>query len=477
MIFRKLADVKREQELADKSKNDSADLIETASNNSAFKKLMSKFRKKSVDSRADTEISQSVDNMGLAVAAAANQQLIANNMMQNQSSYHHHHSNSIASIASSTATHAGYNNNGSMAGTVIGGGGGSMNGNMARSITGGAMNMMGGDTNSAKSMSTSTLALATSTSGGRLLTINEKHEGEASSMQQRRTDIFGERLPTLPPLSQAQSVKQKWNILLSKAKGGVENIPKAFLISEMSEMNEQDALNEQQYQQQQQQQQQQIQQQQELQQQLVESSGQQTPVMVNRSRQPSFKITLTDSKTSNESSSNNELNNKLGGGGSSQFFQMDENALDGLIVPELGLTATKSSTSDGLSSRNPQQMLGSMIEYRPELKTDIESLNKKIGMIDKKIIDILRFMSEGGSIGGGGGGFDGGGGSGGGGSGSGPGTGGGGNDDGLNGSRSGMFSENISSKNNSNGGNASGVTGASKIFSLLKKMTILKNDI
>ncbi len=36
-------------------------------------------------------------------------------------------------------------------------------------------------------------------------------------------------LPVLPPLSEARSVKEKWNILLSKAKGGVENIPRAFL--------------------------------------------------------------------------------------------------------------------------------------------------------------------------------------------------------------------------------------------------------
>lgn len=51
------------------------------------------------------------------------------------------------------------------------------------------------------------LSSATSNTLARLLTISEKKSPTLVD------------LPVLPPLSEARSVKEKWNILLSKAKG------------------------------------------------------------------------------------------------------------------------------------------------------------------------------------------------------------------------------------------------------------------
>ena len=440
MIFRKLADVKREQELADKSKTEqqSIDLLETASTNSTFKKIISKFRKRSVDSRADTDVSHSIDNVGMMALANAFNGLAGggggsntNNANQNNSSniaaanayQHHYHSNSIVSLSSSSTTQ---NNNNSNMNNMGGSGSG-----MLKSLTGGmSVNTgIGGDSGSSKSISTSTLALATSASSARLLTINEKHEGNGGNSLFQTRYNSSDRLPILPPLSQAHSVKQKWNILLSKAKGGVENIPKAFLISEISEMNEIDALNEQQ---------------QQKQQQLLETQAAQ------QSRRPSFKITMPESQ-SNEPQSNESpmMPFQMTTLGSSGMFNRSLSTEPGginkcnLLTPMPGpghlfdasggfslldslasggggsgserhLSTTKSSTSDGLvNSRNPQQLLGQMIEYRQELKADIENLNGKIGMIDKKIVDMLRYLSDSGASGGGGPGGGGGGGGGG----------------------------------------------------------------
>lgn len=396
MIFRKLADVKREQELADKSKNEpNTDLIETASTNSAFKKLMSKFRKRSIDSRADVDnISHSIENAILSGqgTTTSNNLLSAN---QPSPGGRNRHSNSIVSLLSSSTTI----NNNTNASQV----------NLTKSLA------QGLESTGSASKSNSTLALPSSTSNARLLTINERQGDESksdsgSSPSQHRKNT----LPVLPPLSQAQSVKQKWNILLSKAKGGVENIPKAFLISEIHEMNEHDSNEQQRL--------------------LQQTSEQPSPPNGN---QPSFKLTLPES-TSTESSllpfskQSQEAQAKLFAAGLSNATTtttinnlltpttpghiLDESGGFGFNLDEPGsarphLTATKSSSSrytdDGLMlNKNPQHLLFSLIEYRQELKTDIENLNVKIASIDKKIMDVLKNMSGGdsGSNGGGNGG-------------------------------------------------------------------------
>jgi len=50
----------------------------------------------------------------------------------------------------------------------------------------------------------------------RLMTIREKSLLSESNLKQMTGKI---PLPVLPPLNEARSVKEKWNILLSKAKG------------------------------------------------------------------------------------------------------------------------------------------------------------------------------------------------------------------------------------------------------------------
>ena len=64
--------------------------------------------------------------------------------------------------------------------------------------------------------------LALNSSVSKLNTISETEKIKAPS----------KKLPILPPLNEAVSVKQKWVILLSKAKGGVHMIPRTFVINE-----------------------------------------------------------------------------------------------------------------------------------------------------------------------------------------------------------------------------------------------------
>jgi hypothetical protein len=57
--------------------------------------------------------------------------------------------------------------------------------------------------------------------------------------------------------------------------------------------------------------------------------------------------------------------------------------------------STKSSRNDDGFSRNPKQLLSSLIDCRQDLKTEIESMNGKMSKIDKKITEILHLMSLG----------------------------------------------------------------------------------
>lgn len=92
------------------------------------------------------------------------------------------------------------------------------------SSTGGSGSTGKGDT--AAGVSASGLSASSSAGGAaRLLTISERNESSPSrsmevpfftigSTSSPKKDTF--KYPVLPPLSEAQSVKQKWNILLSK---------------------------------------------------------------------------------------------------------------------------------------------------------------------------------------------------------------------------------------------------------------------
>ena len=137
MIFRKFKDVKREQELADKSKFEPINAKEIIKN-SAIKKLFSKFRKRSIDSKAGSDTGEAL-------------------LMQT-----HEASTKIATISE-------------------------------------------------------------------LKELNKKPSFKFKNLNEPASQF--KLLPVLPPLAEANSVRQKWVILLSKAQGGVEKIPKAFLNS------------------------------------------------------------------------------------------------------------------------------------------------------------------------------------------------------------------------------------------------------
>ena len=145
MIFRKLKDIKREQELASTINNEPINAKELI-NNSAIKKLFSKFRKRSIDSKAGSD-------------------------------------------------------------------------------TGEALLSPHGDTgNRTKKKNT--------TPKTKIMTISEQREmNKKPSFRFKNFNEVTEtvELPVLPPLAEAVSVRQKWIILLAKAKGGVDKIPKAFL--------------------------------------------------------------------------------------------------------------------------------------------------------------------------------------------------------------------------------------------------------
>ena len=71
IIFRKFKDVKREQELADRTKFEPVNTKEVI-NNSAIKKLFSKFRKRSIDSKAGSDTGEALAAQTYGNSANAN---------------------------------------------------------------------------------------------------------------------------------------------------------------------------------------------------------------------------------------------------------------------------------------------------------------------------------------------------------------------------------------------------------------------
>ena len=321
MIFRKLSDLKREQELADKSKMEIIDSIESTGSNNAIKKLINKLRKKSIDSRAENEPfhSDSITNMN-----TSNQQSI-----------------SALSLVSAPAINiATYGFNSKL------------------------------DNASTKSTSGSNLALPSSVSGQRLITISERSENlvRKNSQPHSPTKNDGKNLPILPPLNQATSVKQKWNILLSKAKGGVENIPKAFL-SSTPEENEptENAEN---------------------------NVCRKDKDQLQKNQIPSIYTTSDDAELlsfrsrTNQSNNNNIMSSDLEESGG--FF------LNLVSLDDELFSAKSGPPDDGLNS-NPYQMLKVLFNRRNELKNQAEMLNGRINKVDSRISDILHLITTHGS--------------------------------------------------------------------------------
>jgi CRP-like cAMP-binding protein len=381
IIFRKLSDLKREQELADKSRNDRTDSIETASNNNAIRKLISKLRKRSIDSKTDTEASYSIENM------------LPNNSAMNMSLNKDQQS---AYSVNSTPTQG-------------------FSKQQQQQQQQGKTNEpsgAGSSTYHVRSNSGST-ALSNSVSGARLITISEKTE------QHKNRNLFGQsrknqfKFPVLPPLSEAQTVKQKWSILLSKAKGGVENIPRSFLpcsieldesisselgneLVETPTQQIQSKLDE------------------FFQQKVFSSSSsnigkrdylpkstdaksfvdieQSEPLMSAHDEQLKQQSTQQQPKNSIQifkSTSNDAEKLSLHSRKTiSVTNNLDESIGFFLNVDQVNMENLAKSNDDGLN-RNPKQLLNSLIDCRNQFKNELENLNLKISKLDNKIFEIM----------------------------------------------------------------------------------------
>jgi hypothetical protein len=353
-------------------------VLDVNSSNNAIRKLISRFRKRSVDSRADTE--HSIDAQSANAAMAAN-----TNPNSGQSGARDRDPSFGAYSSTSIGTPAGHK----------------------------------GDTSSIqnRSNSGSIVALPTSGSGTKLITISERNEmrnvGPKSSIASTHASSYKKnsvtpstvsRTPTLPPLSEATSVKQKWNILLSKAKGGVENIPKAFL--SCSEANESVASN------------------------INDLFDFKRPEELDYNRKRSI-----SSQHSAISNANTLVNMTYASPNVDLFGTMDKNTNINPIIMKTADTLDRLSTRSNRSKLadtlgvplishnldesggfymemerleqeqarameegNPQLLLSSLIECRRELKNEIEILNCKMSRLDKRISDVLLMMTSSSSI-------------------------------------------------------------------------------
>ena len=157
VIFRKLKDVQKEQELADNTKFEPVNPVE-AVNNSAIRKLLSRIRKKSNDSRAGSDQGENFEsNSSNSIWKPADKQHEASKIKPS------------ASVLSKVTT---------------------------------------------------------------ISEIKETYAytpGKSPFINLTSPDDPSFDYPVLPALSEATTLKQKWVILMSKAMGGIERVPKLFL--------------------------------------------------------------------------------------------------------------------------------------------------------------------------------------------------------------------------------------------------------
>jgi len=353
IIFRKLADLKREQELAERSKNESiADtpVSDTAAgSNSAIKKLLSKLRKRSFDSRGELLDSATKSNESVGLLGTNN----ANSPCVKRES----------TSAASTPT---FNKNKLLFPGI-------------------------------PERTASVLSLNQGQNGLKLNTIDESDRPN-SRISQEDNKLY----PQLPPLSQAASVRQKWLILLCKAVGGIRNIPKAFVTNEI-EQNDQlvklKAENKIEY----------------SEPIALEKRNSYSNLNLNTDnnnnsnnandrfrRSPSaanilanmppalYKSTSKE-KVNLESGLVTKLHNNLD---DSEGFNVDIENLefDTNVKSSMMMMMTTTRNDDGFQ-RNPQRLLNTLIECRQDLKIEIEKFNSKISKIDKKIIEILQLLA------------------------------------------------------------------------------------
>lgn len=205
-----------------------------------------------------------------------------------------------------------------------------------------------------------------SSGGTKISTINEKKVPLGKKQQSFRFKNLNEvsrpvRLPVLPSLAEATSVRQKWIILLSKAKGGVEKIPKAFLNSLDSTTTTTNSAPK-----------------------SLIAAATSTALAIPSltSEFQSTKLKIPGKKQSSFKSPNSqqiEENNLIRMPSSRDLDEISTNVNDAAeayfeIFDQHETNAVKQQRFQS----NPKQILGTLIELRRELKNENESMNAKI---------------------------------------------------------------------------------------------------
>ena len=211
------------------------------------------------------------------------------------------------------------------------------------------------------------------------------------SILMTRRDSF--KYPVLPPLAEARSVKQKWIILLAKAKNGIENIPRSFITN----IDPNDDTN--------------------------NNAG----AHARHTTEPTHPLhglhhhhhhhhstpTASVAFVAGASAATKDqgklallsplgiISDSVSGSSSQQRLNASAHHLDlmtgasGVATATGGASASaaammSSELSDEFLERNPRHMLAMLIECRQELRAQIDKTNSKISKIDRKINDLLQ---------------------------------------------------------------------------------------
>ena len=212
-----------------------------------------------------------------------------------------------------------------------------------------------------------------------LMTIAEESDKKSISPLITKKPTNLAQFPVLPPLSKASSVKERWSILLSKAKGGVENIPKSFIGFNEANGSVSLKINT------------------SLHEQRQDKSCDTFKEKIEQSQLKLFSkksrpINSTITSTSNEKKERFIFRSKF-----DESLTIPEPNLEeaGGFYLDLEMVDFDHPTIiDDCMKRNPQQLLSYFIVYRKELKIEVGNLNAKVSNVDKKICEILDLISS-----------------------------------------------------------------------------------
>ncbi len=216
------------------------------------------------------------------------------------------------------------------------------------------------------------ISQTTTSSGGgaKLITISEQNEKSKSSLFDfKQSDANNFKYPVLPPLNEAKSVKQKWSILLSKAKGGVENLPKAFLCS----MDQTESIS--------------------------SNLNDRTKLISKSSAEEISKIPNDNSNIKQQQKQSPSSAQFIDKTTPAKKDSLDESQGFKIIDYDHSVKSASVVLLDEEDvAKNPKKLLNSLIEMRQDLKSQIENTNIKMSKIDKKITEVLQFMVSSGGL-------------------------------------------------------------------------------